>query len=476
MRDAIPSPSIRRTLPVFAMLGVAILALGATTILICAPDLPRRLLATSQAPPPLGDAPVAIASIGGDLAGREPRPDWSTVGRVATASPIAPIARPRPAPAPDAPAIDDSRAVAQLAEAEQRYAAMDWELAASLAGRVATLPCRPATAERAASIARGAVALQRLFRELDDRDELQRNWDTHPSLLALQDAGGTTLFVPILSLDDPVQPVVDDPVAWTGRLRAAGTAGCFLLKGANRFAKAQFVPGPGTLSRVDQEEQAARLGQQLDRSLARITGDPALRDDPNAWYEAGKFAYRNRLDARVTPLLDRAFRLDPDLATTVREGNAGALFGSLVGHMKSGNRKQADAFMAAIERRYADTAQAKLARLYYHGRTAELLAAVREQTPPAAPVPTIDTAAAAAPDLQQARQWCDQGSKPYLQAMGMDATDERNRLYHEAASLLRRAKDAYRIWCDAHPEDATAAAELIEAGRMEAAARKYGTM
>lgn len=477
MSDAIASPPVAHRRP-WLLLGLALLVVALAAVWLAVPDLPRSLLTSAPAGrPPLGDVPIGIGSVGGDLAEREPRTDWS-IGPVATA----PIARPAATESLRAgPAIvhaEDSTAVGLLAEAEQRYAAMDWDQAASLAGRIAGPPSRSAITQRADAIARGAVALKRLFTELDHRDELRRNWDTHPSLLALDDDGRTELLVPLVSLDDPLTAVLDDPLAWTEGVRNAGRPGSFLIKTGSSFNKAQIVPRSGRLIRVDQQALATQLGQQLDRTLARIDGDAALRDDPNAWYEAGKFAYRNRLDARVTALLDRAFRLDADLATTVREGNAGALFGAMVGHLKNGSRQQAAAFMTQIDQRYADTRQGRLARLYYDGRTAELLTAAREPAPGApidAPPPAL-AAAAAPPDLARARQLCADGSKPYFQAQGMPATDERNRLYHQAALLLGQAKAAYASWCDAHPDDSAAAMEMLEAAGMEVAARKYETL
>lgn len=476
MSDAIASPPVVHRRP-WLLLGLALLVVAMAAVWLSVPDLPRRLLSgTPTGQPPLGDVPIAIGSVGGELAEREPQTDWS-IGPVATASITKPATEPSPPGSPTPVQIDDTKAVELLAEAEHHYAAMDWDRAASLAGRIAGLPSRSAIAQRADGIARGAVALKRLFAVLDHRDELRRNWDTHPSLLERDDNGRPELLVPLVSFEDPLVAVLDDPLGWTEGVRTSDSPGYFLGKTGSSFNKMHIVPKPGRLIRVDQQALATQLGHQLDRTLARINGDAAMRDDPNVWYEAGKFAYRNRLDTRVTALLDRAFRLDPDLATTVREGNAGALFGAMVGHMKNGSKQQAAAFMNQIDQHYADTRQGRLARLYYDGRTAELLTAAREPAPriPAAAAPA-PVAAAGPPDLARARQLRADGSKPFFQAMGMLATDERNNLYHQASTLLRQAKAAYAQWCTAHPEDAEAEAEAFEASRLEAAARKYATL
>lgn len=480
MSHASVSPIMLRR-PTWLLLGAAGLASAAAAVLLLAPELPRSLLAGSPTAPPLGEAPLAIGAVSGELAEHDPRPAMPEIGRwvaAPAAMPVLPATGATAAP-PQAP-LDDARSVELLAEAERRYAGMEWDLAASLAERIHGLPSRPGTAQRAAGIARGAVALKRLFQVLDQRDELRRNWDTHPSLLARDDGERTELLVPLVSFAEPLTAVLDDPLGWTERVRSANSPGCFLLKAGSSFSKAHIVPGSGQLRRVDQQALSMELGRQLDRMLARIAGDAVMREDPNSWYEAGKFAYRNRLDSRVTPLLDQAFRLDPDLAATVREGNAEALFGVMVGHLKHGNRQQAASFMKLIDQSYADTRQGRLARLYYDGRTGELLAAVREPVAgaqPTAPRQQDDAPAAAPPaDLARARQLFAEGSRPYYQATGMPATEARNQLYHQASLILRQAKAAYAAWCAAHPEDDAAAAEGLEASQQEAAARKYATL
>ena len=48
-----------------------------------------------------------------------------------------------------------------------------------------------------------------------------------------------------------------------------------------------------------------------------------------AWYEAAKFAYRNRIDDQVVEMLDRAL-VTPDLGQTIREDAAQEWFTKMV--------------------------------------------------------------------------------------------------------------------------------------------------
>jgi len=473
---AAPAPVRPRRLP-WGLLALAGLFAAIGAVCLFAPDLPRSLAGRAgNAPPPLGEPPVSFASLaGGDLPERDIAILPLGVGDVRTADDAVRIIPVQPAAPAAAPAgtPDEGRAGVLLAEAESAYTAMDWDRAASGASRIAPLRCSPELSTRAAGVARGAVALKQLFGALDARDALCRNWDTHPSLLRLSKDGRDDLVVPMASLDGP--PVLDDPLGWFERQRAAGGEVCFLQKAGRDFiATCQKLTG-GVLTRVDQQALAVQLSRQLDRSVARIGSDPELRNDPKAWYEAGKFAYRNRLDARVTALLDRAFRLDGELCRTIREGNAAALFGAMVAHLKQGNKVQAQNYLTSIDKRYRDTRTAELAHLYAAGRTAELVATVRAAAPPP---PRPDPTAAPLPEdtLARARQLSDMGRRPYLKASGMEATDERNALYKDAWSLLRQAKATYAAWCTANPGDADAATELIEVNNMEAAVRKYITL
>lgn len=495
-------------------LVIALLAVGVLVLFVLAPELPRQWLgSTPPKPNGPGDEPVAAGEVaGGALAAKDVDTELALLGRVSTlnappAAPQKPVDTGAPVKPADGGYADESKAAPLLAEAERLYRAMDWDKAESAASRAVALNAQPSTRGRAAEIARGAPALKRLFRDLDDRDELTRNFDTHPSLLRLNMAGRESLGVPLLSMDDPATPVLENPLGWVDKLRKAGRKGIFMVKGAKQFSKAELDLTSVEATEVDQAAQRRDLLATLDRKLMELKGDKEAQRNPMVFYEAGKFAYRNRLDDRVTALLDRALILDPFLNRTVREANAGTLFGSMVVHMKNGNKQQAAAFMNAIDRRYKDTDQGRQARLFYDGKSAELLAAAKEaerqakeeeearrkariaaerakgdevaakqieqekpEEEPAAPV-----AANVPADLAGARQAYTDGAKIVAEAMNMPATDARNKKYHDAAKILAKAKAAFSAYCEKNPADTAVAEELVACAKAHFAAVKYAT-
>lgn len=512
-----PTPEKPKRRLGWAYLVVAVLALGVFGVYVFKPELPRQLLGGVPAKPSsLGDEPAAAGEVSGkDLADRAVQAELAGMGTVTTRSPAAATAAPKPVDAAPAAAPiaatanDEPRAAELLATAEKQYAAMDWEKAESTAAKVAALDCKPATKGRGAEIAAGAPALKKLFKDLDDRDELNRNWDSHPSLVKLIQNGHESLAVPLVSMDDPPTAVVDGAEAWLAKMKQQGKKAAFMLKGAKQYSKAELDLAAIEFQPVDLAELKTKLSAQLDGRIAQLKADRDLARDPGAWYEAGKFAYRNRLDDRVTELLDHARQLDPFLFRTVREGNAALLFGAMVTHMKNGNKQQAAAFMASIEKRYKDTDQGRQARLYYDGKTAELIAATRDAERKAreeaearkqarlaaakakqdvAAVKQIqqeeqdDAAAAAAadanapPEIAKARELKDKGRALLSEATNMPPTNERNAKYHEAAKLLAQAKAAYAGYCQKNQKDDAAQVELVECQKMWFLANKSQTL
>jgi hypothetical protein len=512
---AAPAPKPKRSLP-WGYLVIAVLILGAFGVIIAKPDLPRSLLAGDPPKPEgLGDGPAAAGDVsGGPLSERELAAEMAALGPVKTsAAPVAAVVVAKTPDKPAAPAVgaDETRAAALLAEAETAYAAMEWDKAESAARKGAGLNAKPATKGRLMEIERGAPALRKLFKELEDRDELARNWETHPSLVKLVKGTSETFAVPIASLEAPYSPILDNPVGFVERGRNAGKIK-MLVKGSKQFTPAEMDVVEYTVMAVDQ----AAVREDNLRALAsrdgRVRADKAAQRDPTSWYELGKFAYRNRIDDKVVAYLDKAVQLDPFLARNVRETTAGVLFGSMVAHMKNGNKQQAASFMASIERRYKDTDQAKQARFYYDGKQAELVAAAREaekrekEEAAARRQTQIDAARkkgdeVAAKQVEQdakdeadeetaaisdggpvsgeiaaARELRDKGAKILGEAMNMPATDERNHKYAEAATILTKAKAAYNAYCEKNPSDSAAEAELVETGKMLFSAKKNKTL
>lgn len=514
--DQTPPSKPKRGKP-WGYLLFALLILAVLTVYILRPDVPRQLLGGDPPKPQsLGDGPAKAGDVAGKgLSERELADERAQLGVVRTsAPPVATASKPAaPKPPVDTAApiqADEAKATQLLAEAEAAYQAMDWDKAESAARRLAGLSGKPATKGRAADIERGAPALKRLFKELDDRDELNRNYETSPGLVRLVKGATTTLAVPITQMDAPYNPVTENPVAWIEAQRKSGKV-LLLVKGAKQFTPSEMDIYGYEVQPVDQAATRAEVQQGLSSRVTRVLADRAASRDAFTWYELGKYAYRNRLDDQVVKHLDKAIDLDPMLARSVREANAGILFGSLVAHMKNGNKQQAAAFLASIERRYKDTDQAKQARLYYEGKSAELVAAAKEtaqrereaaeaakreraererkkgdeqkakeieqQKPDDEAVAEQDPAAPpVSGEIAAARQLRDQGAKILGEATNMPPTDARNHKYADAAKLLAQAKAAYAAFLDKHKGDSAAESELIETQKMWFTANKMKTL
>lgn len=511
-----PSKPAKRGKP-WGYLFFALLILAVLAVYVVRPDVPRQLLAGDPPKPESnGEGPAKAGEIGGKgLSERELAAERAELGTIRTAAPPPVVATRPTVAAPQAPAAaaspgDEAKATQLLGDAEAAYQAMDWDKAESLARRMAALSAKPATKGRAADIERNAPALRKLFRDLGDRDELSRNYETSPGLVKLVKGSTVTEAVPIAQMEAPYNPVTEDPVAWLEAQRKAGKV-LLLVKGAKQFTPSEMDIEGYQVQPVDQAEVRATVQQGLSSRVARVQADRSASRDAFAWYELGKYAYRNRLDEQVVRHLDKAIDLDPMLARSVREANAGILFGSLVAHMKNGNKQQAAAFLASIERRYKDTDQAKQARLYYEGKSAELVAAAKaaaqrereaaeaakreriererkkgdeekakqiEQQQPSdhEDEPAEADAPPVSGEIAAARQLRDQGAKILGEATNMPPTDARNHKYSEAAKLLTRAKAAYAAYLEKNTSDSAAESELVETQKMWFTAQKMKTL
>ncbi len=492
----------------------AALILGIFLAMVLKPDLPRSLFGgDSPKPDSLGDSPAMAGNVsGGDLGERDLAAAMADLGTINVSKSPPPAAIKQPDDAPTKPVVvdasDEPKAAQLLADAETAYQAMDWDRAESLARGIAKLAAKPATRDRAAEIERRAPGLKRVFKELDERDELTRNFETNPSLVRLVKGGAETLAVPITQMEAPYNAVVDNPVGWIQAQRKVGKV-MLLIKGSKQFTPAEMAVEDYDIQPADLSATRAEAQQTLSSRAARVAADKTVRRDAFVWYELGKFAYRNRLDDQVARYLDVAVDLDPDLARNVREANAGILFGSLVMHAKNGNKQQAAAFMASIERRYKDTDQANRARLFYEGKQTELIAAAREaerkqrevaearlaakiaaakkkgdeeqarairreadeiDEQPALPEGPVDAS------IASARKLSDQGAALLREATNMPATDARNHKYGEAANLLGQAKALYGKFLDKNPNDTAAQGEMVETSQMLFTAKKMKTL
>lgn len=357
------------------LLGAVVL--GAGGVYVFAPDLPRQWFGTTKAPADKGPEPTAPQQDKTVLAQKEHKVD-DDLGKpkVATA-PAKPKVDDTPAPEKPKGFVDEAKAAPILAVAQKAYTEMKWTQATNEARKITTMAVSPATRIKAQDIITGSAAIQKLFAELNDKDELTRYYDTHPSLVLLKSGTNVSQAVPITSIDDPT-PVETRPLDYIAAQRKTGKV-AFLIKGKKDYIPSSLpadvvgevvAADTAAIMKEKQTEFETRLNRLRNSNLAR---------DPLAWYDAGKFAYRNRLDANVTEMLNQAVVLDQNLVSKVREDKAAGYYANVVSHLKNGNRKQADAFMAIIERKFKDTDQGKQARLYYDGKNDELIKAAKAE-------------------------------------------------------------------------------------------------
>jgi TolA-binding protein len=319
--------------------------------------------------------------------------------------------------------------------------------------------------------------------------------------VVLKTGNSTSLAVPIVSLDQQT-PVETNPLGWIASQRKNGKVS-FMLKGKKDFI-ATSLPAD-TIGEVEAadlptiiKEKQAEFASRLNRLKNSVLAGNAL-----AWYDAGKFAYRNRLDDQVTEMMDQALLLDHNLVRSVREDKAASLFANVVLHMRNGNQKQADAFMAIIGRRFSDTDQGKQARLFYDGKTSELLVAAKEaekrrlddirernetrlarakelnddkqvqqlqqavakveepetdDTEPAGPTTTGDEAVA---DSAFSK-----GRDLYNQAIDFGNTPERDVYYEKAYNELHKARAIYSRLVEKSPNDEKLQMKLLECNKL----------
>jgi hypothetical protein len=480
---------------------VAVVVLGVAGLYIVAPDLPRQWLGTAKAPADKGPEPTAPQSVKTDLAAK----DHKVQDDLAKPTVAASAAKPKvDAPAPEKPKgfADEAAAQPFLAGAQQAYTEMKWQKAATEARRVTAMAVSPQTRIKAQDIIAGAAAIEKLIHELNDKDELVRAYDTHPSLVLLKGATGVTPAVPIVSIDDPT-PIESRPLDYIAAQRKTGKV-AFLIKGKKDYIPSSLPADTigevvaadlATIIKEKQSEFETRLNRLRNSTLAR---------DPLAWYDAGKFAYRNRLDTQVTEMLNQAVVLDQNLVSKVREDKAAGLYANVVSHLKNGNRKQADAFMAIIVKRFADTDQGKQARLYYDGKNDELIQAAKaeqekrrdeekqrremlkqratdlgddkalaqmKQQPQEEPEDPATASLAASGDEGKADSLFAKGRDLYNKALDAGNTPERDVLYEKAYNELHAAQAIYVKLVEKSPNDTNLGLKMLECNKLH-----YGTV
>lgn len=367
-------------------------------------------------------------------------------------------------------------AEAAIADARALLEAFRWGEAESRAAEVASMAVDADAMTTAKRIILNARSLEELFARLELRDELTRNNRTHPLLVSFDGVGGPVEAYPLTALTSDEAPDTEDPVAWVeARLTEDGKVAMQLVKGGSTEFKQNQIRSrirPADRQRIMEEARSV-----LERQTQRLRSDPNLSDDPLAWYEAAKYAYRHRLDEQVVPMLEQAIELDPLLASTIKEDKAKELYLGMVASREQGNDAAVNARMSQLRRLYEDTNVFAQAEAYYKRELATLRLArteaadrererikqreqerlkraealrdeqaaeriraqAREQEEElaAAPVPTGNGDSSEADSLMQ------QASDLYRQANAMGVCAERDELYSKAIPLFSKARDLY---------------------------------
>jgi hypothetical protein len=481
---------------------IAAVVLGVAGVYIFAPELPRQWFGTTKAPVDKGAEPTAPQQAKTDLANKTHKVDDDlTKPKVATTT-DKPKVDTQPAPEKPKAFADEAKAAPILEAAQKAYTEMKWSKAAGEARRVVAMAVSAPTRIKAQDIIAGSAAIEKLFHELNDKDELTRYYDTHPSLVLLKSGSGVSQAVPITSIDDPT-PVETRPLDYIAAQRKTGKV-AFLIKGKKDYIPSSLpadvvgevvAADTAAIMKEKQAEFETRLNRLRNSNLAR---------DPLAWYDAGKFAYRNRLDGAVTEMLNQAVVLDQNLVSKVREDKAAGYYANVVSHLKNGNKKQADAFMAIITRKFADTDQGKQARLYYDGKNDELIKAAKaeqekrkeeerqrrealkaratelgdekaltamKQEPQEEEQDTATAAIAATGDEGKADTLFAKGRELYNKALDAGNTPERDVLYEKAYQELHAAQAIYSKLVEKNPNDTSLGLKLIECNKLH-----YGTV
>lgn len=373
-----PTRAPRRQRGGAGWLVVGLLAASVLALVVFAPEQLRSALGLAARPASLGAPPVEHRSADGETVARagadlEPR----AIGTDADTTTVV-----KPPVVTEAPKVPEGPKDAVLgkdvlAGAEQAYRGFAWDEARVKARRLLELDVDAATRVRAEDILRGADALENIFAKLDMRDELFRSWDTHPSLVQVSLNGQDMQVVPVLDLaaTEKEVPTTSDPAGWLrSKLNGAGEVNVVMTNGAGTTLKVDQVSGirAADVPKI-MKERAAEFAQRVTR-----VEKGAFANDALAWYEAAKYAYRNRLDERVTEMLDRALAINPFLANAIREDKANDIFLKMTQMLAKENKTAAGGWMGQLNKYYQDTTVYPQAKAYFEGNL-EQLAAARKQ-------------------------------------------------------------------------------------------------
>ena len=488
---------------------IFVVAGGLLAVYIFAPDLPRQLLGGSSTPRQLGDEPVATQDQEATVSSRQV--DISSRTLSGAADDLA-VKEKEPAKEVAAPIIEDTgpefkdaiQGASILAKAEKAYASYQWNEARSLANSMRGLDIEPELKLRIDDIIEGTKRLEALFATLGTREELVRNLETHPSLVQVTVRGQETLIIPISDMSAKTPIETDDPVTYIQDQLAA--MGEVPVMQAGKSGITYKLKSANVTSVVDAnvEKLIADRTATFESRVSEFEQDAEARTDPMAWYEAAKFAYRNRIDGRVVEMLDRALLLSPDLGQDIREDAAQEWFTKMVMASDGGNSAAVKGFMAQITK-YKDTLVFEQAQAYYQGNMAalrearskavakrseqrkearsrrlerakrsgdeETVAKVEEQIKEETVQEEQMAAPPASGDIAFADAEFDKAMEMYARAQAMPATRERDALYKKTRVHFINAMNVYAAEVEAG--NSSLEAKMTRASQLQFACMKY---
>jgi tetratricopeptide (TPR) repeat protein len=356
---------------------------------------------------------------------------------------------------PETKTQDTSLLVTMADRAEKALQQMQWDDALSTAQRLMALSPPSEIAQRATRVSENAPKLKNLFSQLNQRDELCRNLETHPSLVRLTVKGHSEQCVPLESLSNRQPFEGPDPIRFI-KDRSGKVA---VMAPKSWIGTSYELKDIEKVERADVASVKAQAVKTLESREARIA-EANLEKDAVSWYEAARFAYQNRLpDERVVALLEKAVAIAPDLATTLREDKAQSDLNGMMHAAADRNEAQVSLWINQIRQKYPETNARRDAEVVYarfKGTPATAVAVatptqkpvpgIKPPTPtgitpepplppPPPPPPTEDPPISASGDLAKALESMKKADALFGQAYGAPATKSRDQWYYEAQKL-----------------------------------------
>ena len=247
---------------------------------------------------------------------------------------------------PTKPAVDtaalarNDEAKNLLKRARDAYQGFEWSQAQQFARQITQLSdVDPQIIRRSQLMIDMIPRLIEMFDRLDERNELQRNFSSHPLQVTVRYRGREMNVIPVTDLRSKSHPDTDNPAKWVeSEVQNRGKVTVLMASnGTGTTLEQNFLTD---IQPVDLNLQQQQLESDFAARLQRLkSGD--LAQDPLSWYAAARHAYQNRLDQHVTSLLERAIYLNPRLTQAIRNDKAQDIYAKLVDQLQKNNRAAA---------------------------------------------------------------------------------------------------------------------------------------